>query len=233
VQREQLHHRSALSRFYERRLVWFREGDLLLYLPAYDADTQTFQSPVVYRFVDGLISEVIEARALRHDAGGWRLEDARLQRAADATVATLGLLRLELAVSPTDLVDITGDPRQLRGAEVRALIGRREKAGVDTTSHRIELYNRTAAPFSAIWMFALVAPWALHPERRRSMARTLGAGVITVAVLLSVAQTFRVLALRHSIPVELGAYGAALVSVLVLPLSLLAYRRFRIRGTVF
>jgi lipopolysaccharide export system permease protein len=232
VQREQLHHRSALSRFYDRRLQWFREGDLLLYLPALDVESQTFPNPVVYRFVDGLIAEVIEGSLLRHDGAGWWLEEVKIRTASGAAIVTQPSMPLELAVTPTDLIDITGDPRQMTGAEVRELIGRREKAGVDTTSHRIELHNRAAAPFSAIWMFALVSPWALHPERRRSMARTLGAGVITIALLLSVTHVFRVLALQHSIPAAFGAWGAALSSLAVLPLSLGAYRRFRTRGTV-
>ncbi len=232
VQREQLQHRSALSRFYNRRLHWFREGDLLLYLPAVERETGVFARPVVYRFVDGLIAEVLEAETLRRDAAGWRLDGVKVRSATSAETTGLALVRLPLSVSTVDLIDVTGDPRQLSGREVNALITRRERAGFDVTSHRIELHNRLAGPLSAIWMFLLVAPWAMHPDRRRSLAVTLGAGVVAIALLLSVTHLFRLLALSHKLPVPLGAWGAALVCVLALPLSALAYRRFRVRGSV-
>jgi lipopolysaccharide export system permease protein len=233
VQREELQHTSALSRFYDRRLTWFQEGDLLLYLPEVDARTGTFASPVVYRFEDSLIAEVIEADALKRDASGWWLENAIVRRASDATAVPLAVVRLSLHVRPEDLIDITGDPRKLRSGEIRELVARRKKAGFDATNHLIELHNRVTTPLSAIWMFLLVAPWALHPSRRRSLAAALGGGVVVIALLLSTTQIFRLLALGHKIPASLGAWGSGLVTLALLPLSFWLYRRFRVRGTVF
>ena len=233
VQRDELRHTSALTRFYDRRLTWFHEGDLLLYLPEVDATTQTFASPVVYRFENGLITEVTEAETLKHDSTGWHLEAAVVRRASDATATPLDLVRLDLHVQPEDLIDVTGDPRELSSGEIRELVTRREKAGFDATNHLIELNNRLSTPLSAIWMFLLVSPWALHPSRRRSMTVALGSGVIVIAVLLSTTQIFRLLALGHKIPVPLGAWGAGLFALMLLPLSFWGYRRFRVRGTLF
>ena len=232
VQRDELQHTSALTRFYERRLTWFHEGDLLLYLPEVDAETTTFGHPVVYRFENSLIAEVIDAEALRHDATGWWLEDAVVRKASDATATSLDVVRLSLHVEPEDLIDVTGDPRQLMSSEIRALVTRRTRAGFDATNHLMELYNRMSTPLSAVWMFLLVAPWALHPSRRRSLAVALGSGVVVVAVLLSATQLFRLLALAHKIPLSFGAWGSGIVTLLLLPLSFLAYRRFRMRGSV-
>ncbi|MFC1611577.1 LptF/LptG family permease, partial [Myxococcota bacterium] len=233
VQREQLHHRSALSRFYNRRLKWFRQGDVLIFLTRVDREARLVRSPVVYRFEQGLIAEVVEAETLRYDELGWYLEKARVRKAAGAEVVDMEVVRLELTVRPTDLIDVTGDPRQMSSSDVRELIDRRETAGFDATAHNIELHNRFAMPLSAIWMFLVVAPWALHPERRRSLAVTLGAGVITIAALLSVTHMFRLMALGHKIPVYLGAWGAGLVSLAILPLSVVLYQRYRVRGSIF
>jgi len=233
VQREELKVRSDLSKFYNRRHKWFREGDLLIFLTRVKRELRAVEKPVVYRFEAGLISEVIEAELLRHDGTGWLLEKARVRFAASARIVELDVLRLELTVSPSGLVDVTGDPRQMRATEVRALVERRQSAGFDTTAHRIELHNRYALPLSAIWMFLVVAPWALHPERHRSLAASLGGGVVIIAVLLGVTHMFRLLALGHKIPVPLGAWGAGLVTLAVVPLSIWLYQRFRVRGTVF
>jgi len=232
VQREQLKSRSDLSKFYNRRHKWFREGDLLIFLSRLDRELLQVEQPVVYRFADGLISEVIEAELLRHDGVGWLLEHARVRSASSARVIDMAVMRLELSAGPSDLVDTTGDPRQMGAAEVRALVERRRRAGFDTTAHRIELHNRYALPLSAIWMFLVVAPWALHPERRRSLAVSLGGGVIIIAVLLGVTHVFRLLALGHKIPVPLGAWGSGLVTLLVVPLSIWLYQRYRVRGTI-
>ncbi|MEO1173454.1 MAG: LptF/LptG family permease, partial [Myxococcota bacterium] len=132
-----------------------------------------------------------------------------------------------------DIVEVSGDPRMMRVPAIRALIERRERAGFDVTSHRIELNNRFAYPLNAIWMLAIALPWALHPDRRRSLAVNLGAGVVVIAVLFVVTYFFRLLALSHSIPVPLGAYGIFSVCLLLAPLSAWSYRRYRVRGSVF
>jgi lipopolysaccharide export system permease protein len=229
---EQLKSRSDLSNFYNRRLHWFREGDLLLYVGGLDRERRLVAQPIVYRFQDGLIAEVIEAEVMRHDGNTWLLEKARLRAAETAHIEEAEVMPLELRATPSDLLDTIGDPRQMGAPEVRALVERRTKAGFDTTSHRIELHNRYALPLSAIWMFLVVAPWALHPERRRSLAVALGGGVGIIAMLLGVTHVFRALALGHKIPVALGAWGPGLVSLLLMPISFWLYQRYRVRGTI-
>ncbi len=231
LQRDDLRSTSALSRFYNRRVQWFREGELLLYLPEVDATDGSFPRVVVYRFGQGEIREVIEAARLTHDENGWWLLDATSRQSG--MVSEHPRLQLPLSVTPEDLTDVTGDPRELSRGEIRLLIERRARAGFDTTAHSIELNNRTALPLSALWMFLLVAPWALHPNRRRSVAVTLGGGVITIALLLATIHVFRILALGHKLPPSLGAYGAGLLALTLLPASFLLYRRFRVRGGLF
>jgi lipopolysaccharide export system permease protein len=232
VQQEELRHSSSLTRFYSRRTQWYREGALTLHLPAIDEERQAFRSPEVYRVVDGHLSEVIEAEFLRHDKTGWWLENATVHRVDDAAVESRPVVRLELRVGPEALFDVTGDPRQMTSVEIARLIARRQEAGLDATAHRIELHSRLSLPLSALWMFLLVAPWALHPERRRSMAVTLGGGVLVIAVLLALTQVFRLLALGHEIPAWLGSWGVGLVTLLLLPISFRLYRRYRVRGSV-
>ncbi len=232
VQREDLRHTTALSRFYNRQLQWFRAGDLMLYLPTVERETQSFLAPVVYRFEQGLISEVFEADRLRHDEVGWWLENARVNSVGSAEIEHFSVVRLALTVTPRDLIDVTGDPRQMTSGELGALIERRTRAGFDTTSHRIELHNRFALPLSAVWMFFLVVPWALHPDRRRSMAVTLGGGVVLIAALLAMIQLFRLLALGHTIPIAIGAWGPGIVALAMLPVSLALYNRYRVHGSL-
>lgn len=233
IQREEIRHVDALTQFYTRRAQWFREGSLLLYLPSVDAATGSFADPMVYRLENGLIAEIIEARTLRHEPDGWWLDDAEIRRVRDAEIQRLPRLQLPLHVTPTDLIDVTGNPREMGTGEVSRLITRRQNAGFDTTAHRVELHTRMAFPLSAIWLVAMAVPWALDPDRRRSLAVTLGGGVVAIAIELSVTQVFRLLALAHKIPAPIGAWGAPLLCIVAIPLSYWLYQYRRIHGAWF
>ena len=231
LEREQLGRGSDdLGRFYDRRTQWFREGELLLYIPRFDPDSQTFTDVAIYRFRAGLIAEVIDGTRLAFRDGEWWIDGARIHRLSEGLVSTEPELRIELRVSPADLAQLTGDPRTMRSAEVRELIERRKKAGFEAAAHVIELHNRIAFPLSALCMFVLAIPWSLDPNRRRSLAVDLGAGVAAVAVLLFSTQVFRLLGLARKIPPPLGAWGIDLVCLAAAPVSLWLYRRHRTRG---
>lgn len=65
------------------------------------------------------------------------------------------------------------------------------------------------------------------------MAVNLGGGVVAIALVLSGANVFRLLALGRQIYVPLGAWGVGLVCAGLIPLSWALQRRARIRGSIF
>ena len=230
IQREEIRHVDALTQFYNRRAQWFRERDLLLYLPQVDAVTESFADPIVYKLDDGLIAQVTEAQFLRHDKEGWWLEHAQKSNISIPGIERAERMPLNLHVTPTDLIDVTGNPREMHASAVARLIARRQNAGFDATAHRLELHSRLAFPLSAVWLVALAVPWSLDPDRKRSLAVTLGGGVIVIALELSITQVFRLLALAHKIAAPLGAWGAPCTCLLLFPLSAWYYRRRRLHG---
>ena len=130
-------------------------------------------------------------------------------------------------------MDLTSDPRVMSSSDVTALVERRQRAGFDAIAYRVELHNRFAFPLSTVCLFLLGAPWALDPNRRRSLAVNLGAGVVAVAIVLSCEQVFRLLALARRIPAPLGAWAIDVLCLACMPLSVLAYRRYVRRGSLF
>ncbi|MEM6533013.1 MAG: LptF/LptG family permease [Myxococcota bacterium] len=223
-----------LSRFYSRRLRWFRIGDRILYLPQpAEIGSTVFSAPSVYQIEDGVMTLLTDAERLSYVDSGWQLEEASVFDAETGEVTEHPTLPIELDMTAQDIIEVSGDPRMMGVPAIRALIERRERAGFDVTSHQIELNTRFAYPLNAIWMLAIALPWALHPDRRRSLAVNLGAGVVVIAVLFVVTYFFRLLALSHTIPVPLGAYGIFSVCLLLAPLSAWSYRRYRVRGSVF
>ena len=227
--------RDAATLFYAQRTQWFLDDNLLLYLPEVDRASATFCRPSVYQLQAGRIVSVTSAQSLRYhlaEAGvpatkpgvpatqagapptkaGWWLHQAERHWVHRPQIDKFEELAVPLRVSPRDLIDVTGNPRLLRMAELRSLIKRREHAGFATTAHRLELHSRSAQPLSAVVLVLLALPWATRPDRRRTLASTLGYGVVAVGLYLSVSQIFRVLATGHDIAPIWGAWGAPALS---------------------
>ena len=233
IRLEKLRKPSALHRFFSRRAHWFKHDEWMLHLPLVDTQTGTFRSPTIYRVTGGEIREVMTAKVLEYQEKRWVLSDVEVYRPSDMEVERLATFELALAARPEDLRGVAGNPRHLSRSEIQLLVQRRERAGMDSTAHRLEVHQRVAQPCAALWMFLLALPWALMPDRRRSMAVVLGAGVVAVAVLLSCMHILRMLALSDQITPFWGAWGMGLLGLGVLPANQWLVDRYRSRGTVF
>jgi LPS export ABC transporter permease LptG len=203
--------RSEAGPSQSSRSPWFMDGDYVLYLPEVDQAQQTFWQPTVYALQDGRLQALIEARSLRH-AGDWVLEGAARRFVDRPEVERLDRLVLPLRVRPQDLLDSTGDPQLLSLGELRALIGRRRRAGYDVTLHRLEAQQRLAQPLSGCLLVMLALPFALRPRQPR-LGRALGSGVGLLCAYLAAQQGCRLMATSQSMPAWWGAWGAPLGAV--------------------
>ncbi|MED5463401.1 MAG: LptF/LptG family permease [Myxococcota bacterium] len=230
---EHMRRSSALSRFYNRRTHWFKDGTRVMYLPAVNLETGVFSKPSIYDLSNGVVREVIDAETMEQLESGWTLKNVHISRIHGVAYEKMDELQLDMQVSARDLIDVTGNPRHVSWEELTNLILRREHAGFDNAAHRLEQHNRLAFPLLALWLFLVAAPWIVDPDRRRSMAVNLGGGVVAIALVLSGANVFRLLALGRQIYVPLGAWGVGLVCAGLIPLSWALQRRARIRGSIF
>ena len=219
--------RDPAATFYARRNQWLLQGDRLLFLPNVDMATATFAQPSVYTLQQGRITAVTYASQLVYDAAAssWVLLQAEQHRVDGAQIQRTASLALPLGLQPRDLMEVTGHPRQLGYAQLASLIGRRTRAGFDTSGHRFEYHARLAHPLAALGLVALALPWALDPSRRRSLVSTLGGGVVLVALYLSWSQLCRLWAMSRTIDVVVGAWGGVILCVMAVPLAAFVHRR--------
>ncbi|MBC7794511.1 MAG: LptF/LptG family permease [Clostridia bacterium] len=226
--RESLGRTDTATSFYTRQVQWFRRNDLVLYLPE-NLRNDRFGHPVVYRIVGGVLQTVLEADYLASDnATGFHLANARVLDVATSTFSHVPSYPLKLDATVSALADITGDPRRMRLSEIAKLAERRTLAGFDATPHTVELHGRLSHPLNAVALMLVSAPWALHIDRKRSLAVNLGGGVVAIAVTLTLMYTFRMLALGHQLPSVLGAWGLTLSILVVVPLSAFVHRKLRV-----
>ena len=233
IGREEVGRTDKVTQFFQRRPTWFHEGNLILYLPDVDTGTQIFSDPVIYRREEGLIAELIQGETLRYDRDQWVVSEARELTLDPPRDRRLEERAIPLGVDPRDLTDVAGDPRQMQWNAIRKMIKRRVGAHLDVTAHELELHNRLAFPLGCLVVVWLVAPWALHPERRRSLAVALGAGSAVIGVLFALTYTLRLLALGSKLPPALGAWGFVLVCGLSIGPSHFLYSRYAAKRWTF
>lgn len=233
LQRDVLRRPDAVARAMDRPAQWVRRGELVLHLPAYDPQAEVFATPIVYWFREGRVLRVADAARLRYAGRSWWLEEARLLEVDSGVRSVEARVDLPLTLDVRELIQTTGDPRQLGTADILALVERREASGLEVTRHLLEVHTRAAQPLNALSMTLLALPWALHPDRRRSLAVTLGGGVVAIALFFTITYVFFLLALSHHVPLVLGAWGMLLVSTIAMAPNLWAYARYRTRGSLW
>ncbi len=224
--------RPSFSGPLERRSPWVRVGDYMLHLPQVEQNSTKviFSDPVIYRIRNDRIYEVLEGKTLTYTphTKAWWLE-APLVHGHGVKPSAAPLL-IPISASGSDLLDLTGQPRHLSGAELLSLMKRRERAGFDTTRHRVMFIQRYVHPWLGVLLFMVAAPWLLAAKRERSLAATLGVVAGAIGLVLALEQILVVLALGRKIPVMVGTLSIAALLLVCVPLSVVWHASARKRG---
>jgi len=211
---------TKMSQRLTRPNAWFRIKNKLLHLPEAMV-SNSFLRPTLYQLNNDLVTEVIEAERLEHADGEWFLRKARVH-SSDVNVAPTSheTLRVPLGVEPEHLSDVVADPQQLSFGALASLVTRRQAAGLDTTVHEVLLHGRFADPLLALLLVVLAGAWGLRPQRERFLSVDLAVGAVTLAVLLALGQSARLLAMSHQVPVVVGAWTMDVAVLLLVPVTL-------------
>ena len=191
----------------------------MMYLPVPGRTGDSFREPILYRMEKGLVAEVLHGHILKYENDSWILHDVERYLPGRGTAEKKPRQDIRLKLSPSDLLDVAGNPRHMQSKDIEQLIKRRNMSGADTTAHALEWHGRKAYPMGILWMCILALPWALKPDRKRSMALNIGSGVVAIGILLTVTHFFRMLCLGQAIPAWLGAWGMGLLSIPFAPIS--------------
>lgn len=191
---------------YYTRSHWYDAGFAAVYLPEVDPVAETFAKVSVYEIDKGVLSAVITAKWLRYQKGTWWLEDGTRHTMADAEVEAFARRMLPLQVSAQDLIEVTGDPRQLGMVELWKVAHRRKRAGYDAAAYSLAFYRRLSLPLSLVLVAWAAMPWALNPNRRRSVISALGGGALAVVAYLAITYIAMMIAQGGDLPAWAGAF---------------------------
>jgi len=203
--------------YFQKRSAWYFEDGHLYHLPEVLKDGVGFARPSVHVFEGDDLVTLLRADALTYEEpAGWVLHNAVSYALGTAHYACNETLPLPLKIAPAPLLTHMGNPRELPHRAAQQLITRRQQSGLDTTVHRLEVFERVLQPVCAPLLLLAVMPWALGQDRRRPLGVALCAAVGMVACVLTVGQIFRLLTLAHHLPVVVGASGPVACAGLLL-----------------
>ena len=212
---------GKVGRIFAQRQPWLVVGDWLLYLPTADPKRRRFEGVTLYRLAGGAIAELHEAAALVYeaDAGGWVLHDVVSHLAQESRTLRQARRPLALPLGSEDLMEVTGDPRQLTTTQLGGLIARREQAGLESVGYRVYWHGRWAHPLQGLALLLLAAPWLFSPGRRRGLAARVGWAVVILGAVLGLGQAVRLAAVAGDLPPPLGGWAGVLIALLAAPLA--------------
>jgi lipopolysaccharide export system permease protein len=167
----------------KRKAVWLLEGDRLVEAERLDPQLGIVRGLTIYDLDErGLPLVRHDALAGRHLGGGtWRLIDPhRIEIGAGGIAATAGPAFAAL----WETVPVETDTRNLSVAELREEIRLAGEHGYDTTTMRVDLASKLAAPFACLVLPAVVFLYSLggppYPKTASALVVSVGIGIGSV-----------------------------------------------------
>ncbi len=162
--------------------MWFHGKAGIYNIQHFDSRKQALLGLTVYDFTPGFeLHRLIEIPTAQWRDDRWRFSDA-VERTFDSAgnVATRRLTQDEFLLPdrPTDLQIMDKDPEELNFRRLRHHIQELSRKGIDTTESRVDLHLKLALPFVPLVMVLVGTPLATRNPRRRSIATSIGIGLV-------------------------------------------------------
>ncbi len=162
--------------------IWFHGQAGIYNIEHFDARKATLVGLSIYEFTPGFeLRRLVEVPAAHWQDERWTFGEAT-ERTFDAqgnvNTRRLGPLDFSLPDPPQDFQVIEKDPEELSYRKLRHHIKELSRKGIDTTESRVDLHLKLALPFVPLVMVLLAVPLATRNPRRRSLATSIGIGLV-------------------------------------------------------
>jgi lipopolysaccharide export system permease protein len=196
----------------EGRQTWFKGQDALYRVRTLAAsDGSALEDVLILRVAGGRLLERRDAARLRWEDGRWWAEDLVVrpfEGEGPREAVRQARAPLALAERPGDFVTGIARPDRLRWGELRRTTEARERLGRPALEHRMELYERHAAPLAILLALVAGAALALRLGRRQTLAGALGIGAMLGASAWLLGEVGHVMGTTGALPPELAAHVA-------------------------
>lgn len=210
---------------------WIRDGQRLISFQEYDRLEKVLTNLRVILVRPNFRPETAtesELAKYQPDSKKWLLSDVKLIRfkrnGLIDSVERKAEQIIQLPVEPQKLQRDLRRPGELALKELRELIDRGERSGIDSLPYKVEFHGKIAYPFAAFVVSLIGLKFGYRSERTTETAK----GVL-LAVIIGISYWFilsagRALGLRGTIPAVVAAW---LPNVVILGITFLDAWRFR------
>ena len=162
--------------------IWFHGQSGIYNIEHFDARTGTLVGLTVYDFTPGFVlKRLIEVSTAQWRDDHWAINTA-VERSFDANgsvlTRTLTPGELVLPERPQDFQIMEKDPEELNFRRLRHHVRELSRKGIDTTESRVDLHLKLALPMVPLVMVLVGVPLAARNPRRRSLATSIGIGLV-------------------------------------------------------
>lgn len=159
--------------------IWYRSKELIYNLKTFDTKTQTIKGMTVYAFDDSFqLQKLVEAEGAEYTPEGWKLMNGTItQFFPDSPFPEserFRELKLQIAETPKDFMEIEKEVRALRLKELYRYIIENQGAGLDMKAYLVQFHSRFSLSFIPIVMCILAVPFSTRGRREGGMAKDLG-----------------------------------------------------------
>ncbi len=160
-----------------------KDGQLQRIFYARRIPGEVMEGGIVQEFVDGRLSELINAKSAQWADDKWKFSDGVIYLLSE-TGEYKHLIKFEEQViaikyKPSDFYVEESKPEEMNYKELKEYIGLKQKMGANVTDLNIQLNLKIAIPFASFVFALLGAPLWLNPTRRSS---SIGLGLSIIII---------------------------------------------------
>ncbi len=158
--------------------VWYRSGQAIYNLAAFDPKTERIQGLGFYEFTpDFELKRFIQGEYATHEGQGWRVFQGKETEFDPQDqfpkVKAFDAMSVSIKETPKDFKLIENEVDRLRIKELMRFITVNKKSGIDTKAYETKFHSRFSMSFIPLIMCLLAFPFSVSRNREGRLAKDL------------------------------------------------------------
>lgn len=161
--------------------IWLKEDQRILYIDYYNAAKQTLSGLTLFDMGDGFqLVRRLDARSARFVDGSWVLKEV-LQLSLNPETRGYDSLVFstkaeDIGIRPDDLKRVIKDSEEMSIRDIYRYVSRVESEGYDPSYYKVDMYGKTAVPFTCLFMTLMGAGIVLARRKKDAIATNIAMG---------------------------------------------------------
>ena len=165
---------------YKRNEIWYRDNNRIINIKMADPQKQELHGITIFTIDDSpKIIKREETQLATYQNENWQAQELTERKFAPENGDLISVQdkkqqSVELKRTPEEFASREEKNRELSFRQLRKLVHKLKREGIDATRQQVDMHNRIAAPFTCLIMAFLGVPFALQRGRNSNIALGIG-----------------------------------------------------------